>query len=66
MYFDSLSSALTMGGHGSYVWTAYGITILVLLLLMVSPYRKKRRLLRELRGEYRRESARQEAVQRGP
>ena len=55
-----------MGGHGTYVWTAYGITVLVLLLLVVTPYRKKRRLLRELRGEYRRESAQQDAAQSGP
>ncbi|MEM6302589.1 MAG: heme exporter protein CcmD [Pseudomonadota bacterium] len=66
MYFESLNAALSMGGHGTYVWTAYGITVLVLLLLVVTPYRKKRRLLRELRGEYRRESAQQDAAQSGP
>ena len=28
MYFDSLSAAMTMGGHGGYVWSAYAITFL--------------------------------------
>lgn len=54
MYFDSLTAALTMDGHGPYVWSAYAITVTVMVLLIVSPIIRKRRLLRELRGEYRR------------
>ncbi|MEM1142476.1 MAG: heme exporter protein CcmD [Pseudomonadota bacterium] len=59
MYFESFQAALTMDGHGTYVWTAYGVTLLVLTLLLVGPVQKKRRLLRELRGEYRRQEAQQ-------
>lgn len=54
MYFDSLAAALTMDGHGPYVWSAYAITLTVMALLIVSPIIRKRRLLRELRGEHRR------------
>ena len=32
MYFDSFAELLQMGKHGFYVWTAYGATVLVLLL----------------------------------
>ena len=32
MYFESFEALLTMGGHGLYVWSAYGIAIAVLLL----------------------------------
>ena len=30
MRFDTLQEFLTMGGHGVYIWLAYGITLLVL------------------------------------
>jgi heme exporter protein D len=54
MYFDSLGAALVMDGHGAYVWSAYAISLLVLVLLVIAPVRRQRRLLRELRGEARR------------
>ena len=31
MYFESFEALLAMRGHGSYVWSAYGIAIAVLL-----------------------------------
>ena len=31
MYFESFEVLLAMGGHGRYVWSAYGIAIAVLL-----------------------------------
>ena len=31
MYFESFEALLAMGGHGLYVWSAYGIAIAVLL-----------------------------------
>jgi heme exporter protein C len=51
MYFESLSAALAMNGHGAYVWSAYAITAFVLLQLMLAPRRGRRRLLRELRAD---------------
>jgi len=57
MYFDSLDALLAMEGHGPYVWAAYGITLLVLALVLGAPRRRRRRLLREVRGELRREAA---------
>ena len=36
MYFDSFADLLQMGKHGFYVWTAYGATVLVLLLSWLS------------------------------
>ncbi|WP_372810566.1 heme exporter protein CcmD [Litorivivens sp.] len=46
-----------MDGHGSYVWSAYGITALTLIALLVAPLQRKKRQLRELRAHYRREQA---------
>lgn len=57
MYFESVSQALAMNGHGAYVWSAYAITAFVLIQLMLAPRRGRRRLLRELRAEQRREAA---------
>lgn len=56
MYFDSFAAALAMDGHGPYVWSAYALTLTVLTVLVLLPVFRKRRLLRELRGEYRRSS----------
>ena len=50
MYFDSVHAALWMNGHGIFVWSAYGITLLVLAQLLLWPWSRRRRLLRELRG----------------
>ena len=54
MYFESLQAALIMDGHGGYVWSAYGLSLIVLAFLMSLPLRRERRLLQELRGEQRR------------
>lgn len=55
MYFDSLQALLQMEGHGPYVWSAYGITLITLIALIVAPLRRKQRQLRDLRGQFRRE-----------
>ncbi|MBT4162999.1 MAG: heme exporter protein CcmD [Gammaproteobacteria bacterium] len=39
MSFDSLSAFVSMGGHGLYVWMAYGVTLVVLLTNLVWPAR---------------------------
>ncbi|MBT4521474.1 MAG: heme exporter protein CcmD, partial [Halieaceae bacterium] len=45
MFFDSFSAALHMGGHGGFVWSAYLITLLVVIILLVAPWRRERALL---------------------
>ena len=57
MYFDSVSSLIAMDGHGAFVWSAYGITAVVLVALLVAPMRRRRRLMAELKGEARRAAA---------
>jgi heme exporter protein D len=58
MYFDSVAAALAMDGHGAYVWSAYALSLLVLVYVVSAPLRRQRRLLRELRGEARRNADR--------
>lgn len=54
MYFDSLGAALSMDGHGVYVWSAYAISLLVLVLLVRAPRRRQQTFLRHLAGEQKR------------
>jgi len=61
MYFDSLNALLTMDGHGAYVWTAYAVTLLVIIAILCVPLWRRRRVLRLLRGEL----ARAQGVPRG-
>lgn len=57
MYFESLQSALQMDGHGVFVWSAYAITLAVLGLLLVLPFRRRRQLIAAIRAGQRREAA---------
>ena len=57
MYFDSLSAVWHMDGHGLYVWMAYALTTLPLVLMVWFPIRKMRQHWRWLEGEQRRRAA---------
>lgn len=57
--FESLQDFLQMSGHGPYVWSAYVISIAVMLWLVISPQRRRRRLLADVERQLRREAARQ-------
>ncbi|MGI9229110.1 MAG: heme exporter protein CcmD [Gammaproteobacteria bacterium] len=39
---------LQMGGYAQYVWPAYGITAIVLLLNVILPVRREKKLLSRL------------------
>jgi len=54
MYFDSLAAALQMDGHGAFVWSAYLITLGVVVFILYAPRRRERRFLRQLEGQIRR------------
>lgn len=54
MYFDDLEAVLTMGGHGSYVWAAYLVTLAVIALALIIPVRRRKRFLLQLAAELKR------------
>ncbi|GAB2503909.1 heme exporter protein CcmD [Microbulbifer agarilyticus] len=60
--FDSLASFFTMNGHGPYVWASYGMAVLVLVVLAVTPVFRQRKLRRELQQQLRQEEARRRAA----
>jgi heme exporter protein D len=55
MYFDSVQALLEMEGHGVYVWSAYGVALTMIIILVASPILKKRRFFIEQRMKLRRE-----------
>ena len=51
----TLKIFLEMGGYAFYVWTAYGVTFLVLLVNIVWPLLQRKQLLRQLTLRQKRE-----------
>ncbi|KIU51379.1 MULTISPECIES: heme exporter protein CcmD [Pseudomonas] len=57
MSFASFNDFLAMGHHGLYVWSAYGICLLVLAINVAAPVLSKRRYLQEEARRLRREKS---------
>ncbi|GGU65407.1 hypothetical protein GCM10009504_22980 [Pseudomonas laurentiana] len=55
MSFTSFSDFLAMGHHGLYVWSAYGISLVVLAINVAAPILARRRYLQEEARRLRRE-----------
>ncbi|MBL4782838.1 MAG: heme exporter protein CcmD [Porticoccaceae bacterium] len=49
--FESFDAFVAMAGHGPYVWAAYGVSLAIMAWLAVSPLRRQRDLLTELRQQ---------------
>ena len=48
----AVSDWLAMGGHGPFVWTAYGISLLALVCICALPLLRMRGVLRRLRRRW--------------
>jgi heme exporter protein D len=57
MYFESLAAVWHMDGHGFYVWLAYALTALPLVLMVWLPLKRIRQHMRWLQAEQRRSAA---------
>ena len=57
MYFESLSAMWHMDGHGLYVWLAYALTLLPLVIMIWLPLKRIRQHWRWLEAEQRRTAA---------
>ncbi|WP_394251783.1 heme exporter protein CcmD [Vibrio profundi] len=51
MYFESLSDFFAMGGYASYVWSAFGITFLSMIILLIVSIRRGKSLLNEVQAK---------------
>ena len=55
MYFESIAAAISMEGHGAYVWPAYLLTAAVLTAVLVLPRRREKQFFRNLQGAAKRQ-----------
>ena len=53
-----MADFFAMGGYGAYVWTAYAVFVVVIVVDAIGPVLQRRRALNELRGRLRREAGR--------
>ena len=60
MSFHSLSAFIDMGGHGQYVWSAYGVALVIIVFNFVRPVILKKRNLDRLRRQVVSEEAREQ------
>jgi heme exporter protein D len=44
----NLNEFLNMGGYAFYVWTSYGLALLVLLINVILPLRQRKKLLGDI------------------
>jgi heme exporter protein D len=49
----SFAEFVHMGGYAFYVWSAYGLALLVLALNVTQPWRRRRQLLRDIAARLR-------------
>ncbi|PAU65698.1 heme exporter protein CcmD [Pseudomonas sp. PIC25] len=57
MSFDSFADFIAMGSHGPYVWSAYGISLAVLVINVAVPLLARRRYLLDEARRLRREES---------
>ena len=48
----SVSEFLNMGGYALYVWSSYGIALVVLLVIFFKPMLDRKTVLQQLRTKY--------------
>lgn len=45
--FESMADFIAMNGHGAYVWASYAITLIVLIVLVISPVLQKKAFIKQ-------------------
>ena len=63
MYFEDFQSLLFMEGHGVFVWSVYGLALIIVAIILITPLRRKRRFLLEQRMRLRREQAQHQHIE---
>jgi len=48
----NLEEFFHMGGYAVYVWSSYGLTFIVMLLIFINPISARKQILKDLRMKY--------------
>ena len=51
MYWQNVGEFFAMGGYAAYVWGAYGVTLLCLIIELISLRSRRKRALDSIRTE---------------
>ena len=55
MAFETIADFIAMGKHGPFVWSAYGISFIVILANILAPIQRRKALLNEIKRKIKRE-----------
>jgi heme exporter protein D len=47
-----LHDFFTMGGYAAYIWSAYGIALMILVGNLISAWRSKRKMLQKIKQQF--------------
>lgn len=61
MKFDSFQAFIDMGGYGFYVWLSYGVSLLLLAILVFSSIQSHKNIQKLILQKQKRERKRREA-----
>ena len=64
MYFDSLQQLIVMDGHGIYVWSAFIISLTVMVGLVVKPLCQKKQEFKNIQLHIKLQQVNQAATQK--
>lgn len=63
MYFDSIQQLIFMDGHGIYVWSAFSISLVVMIGLMIKPLRQKKQAFKNIQLQIKLQQVNQAAAE---
>lgn len=55
MAFETIAEFIAMGKHGPFVWSAYGISALIIIANIVAPIQRRRALVNDIKRKIKRE-----------
>lgn len=61
MYFESWSAFFEMGQHGPYVWSAYGVSMTLIVAELIRAWRQQARVKQAIRRQQRRQQQTEES-----
>ncbi|MDO5054526.1 heme exporter protein CcmD [Pasteurella oralis] len=65
MFFETWNDFFSMGGYGFYVWLAYGISLVAVVILIVQSIKERKSILKEVIREQQRQARLQKNESRG-